>query len=62
TYPPMVIELKVNKSAEGALKHALDSEYYDALSGYHGDVILVGINYDDEKTKEHTCVIERVKV
>ncbi|MCD8201700.1 MAG: AAA family ATPase [Clostridia bacterium] len=60
-YPPMIIELKVNKSAEGALKQALDKMYQQFLSAYHGPVIVVGINYD-EKTKEHTCEIKKVPV
>ncbi|MCD8205126.1 MAG: AAA family ATPase [Clostridia bacterium] len=60
-YPPMIIELKVNKSAEGALRQAFDKMYQEFLSAYHGPVIVVGINYD-EKTREHTCEIKRVPV
>ncbi|MCD8201832.1 MAG: AAA family ATPase [Clostridia bacterium] len=57
-YPPMVVELKIDKSAEGALAQIEEKEYYNFMPNYHGDVILVGINYDD-KTKDHTCVIRK---
>ncbi|MCD8201302.1 MAG: hypothetical protein LUD47_04475, partial [Clostridia bacterium] len=57
-YPPMVVELKVDKSADGALAQIEEKEYYNFMPNYHGEVILVGINYDN-KTKEHTCVIRR---
>ncbi|MCD8201485.1 MAG: AAA family ATPase [Clostridia bacterium] len=60
-YPPMIVELKVDKSAEGAIEQALDKEYFDFLHSYHGDVVVVGINYDED-TKQHTCEIKRVKV
>ena len=53
----MIIELKWNKSAEGALKQIKDRGYQHILQNYGGEVILVGINYDAE-TKEHKCVIE----
>lgn len=57
--PALVIELKHNKSAESALKQIRDKNYCQALNQYQGDVLFVGINYD-EKTKEHQCKIEKV--
>ncbi|MCQ2191268.1 MAG: ATP-binding protein [Paludibacteraceae bacterium] len=57
--PALVIELKHNKSAESALQQIKDKNYCQALTQYQGDVLFVGINYD-EKTKEHTCKIEKV--
>lgn len=37
------------------------TETYDALEGYTGEIMLVGINYDREsKNKLHSCVIEKV--
>lgn len=33
--------------------------YTEALGGYRGEVLLVGINYD-KKNKEHQCVIEQM--
>lgn len=57
--PAMVIELKHNKSAESALQQIKDKNYCQALNNYKGDLLFVGISYD-EKTKEHKCKIERM--
>ena len=57
--PAMVIELKRNSSAESGLAQIRDKQYFDSLSHYRGNLLLVGINYD-EKEKTHTCRIERV--
>ena len=59
--PAMVIELKYDKSAQGAICQIKDKKYASALKDYQGDILLVGINYDKE-TKEHSCVIERERV
>ena len=56
--PAMIIELKHNRSAESAIDQIKKKEYFDSLSKYEGDLIFVGINYD-EKEKTHTCRIER---
>ena len=58
--PAMVIELKHNKCADSAIDQIKEKKYFDSLSHYTGDLLLVGINYD-EKTKEHECRIERFK-
>ena len=57
--PAMVIELKWNKTSEGAIAQMKDRNYPAVLKAYGGDVILVEINYS-EKTNRHTCRIERV--
>ena len=57
--PAIVIELKYNKSAEGAIKQIKEKQYVEALKGYAGEVVLVGINYD-KRSKQHDCVIERI--
>lgn len=57
-YPAMIIELKRNKTAESALDQIKDRQYFDSLSKYSGNLIFVGINYDEEE-KTHTCKIER---
>ncbi len=57
--PAMVIELKHNKSSETALQQIKDKRYDDALKHYRGDLLFVGINYD-EKTKKHECKIEKL--
>ena len=57
--PAIVVELKYNHSAESGLEQIKERRYADSLREYVGDVVLVGISYD-EKTKEHSCVIERM--
>ena len=58
TKAALIIELKHNKSAETALTQIREKRYFESLSAWHGDVIFVGVNYD-EKTKKHECKIER---
>ena len=57
--PAMIIELKWNKSTEGAIGQIKDRNYPAVLEEYGGEILLVGVNYD-EKAKEHTCQIERL--
>ena len=56
--PAMIIELKRNGSTESALSQIREKKYFDSLSHYEGDLLFVGVNYD-EATKTHTCEIER---
>lgn len=56
--PAMIIELKWNKHAEGAIEQIKTNGYGNVLKEYGGEIVLVGVNYD-EKTKVHTCVIEK---
>ena len=56
--PALLIELKWNHSSGGAIEQIKENGYCDAISGYGGDILLVGINYD-EKEKVHTCQIEK---
>lgn len=55
--PALVVELKFEQSAEGAITQIKEKKYANALKGYRGNVLLVGINYSKD-TKEHTCRIE----
>ena len=56
--PAMIVELKWGHSAEEAIEQIKRKNYLDCLQNYHGEVLLVGVNYDKEK--HHTCKIERV--
>lgn len=56
--PAMVVELKYNHSAEGAIAQIKEKRYVESLKEYHGNLLLVGINYNKD-TKKHTCVIEK---
>lgn len=57
--PALVIELKWDKSSEGAIQQIKERDYPAILKDYGGEVVLVGINYEVKK-KVHSCVIERV--
>lgn len=61
--PALLIELKWNRSAEGAIRQIKDKHYPAALNGYGGVLLLVGIAYDRDgkgEGKRHTCSIEKV--
>ena len=58
--PAVVIELKWDKSASGALAQIKNKNYGDALKDYQGNLLLVGINYD-KTTKKHECLIEKIQ-
>jgi len=57
--PALVVELKWNKSPEGAVRQIKEKNYPAVLKGYSGEIVIVGISYDAKK-KEHSCVIKRV--
>ena len=59
-YPALVVELKWDKTAETALAQIKEKKYPQSIDGYTDEILLVGINYD-KKTKEHTCVIEKME-
>ncbi|MCD8362728.1 MAG: ATP-binding protein [Lachnospiraceae bacterium] len=56
--PAMLVELKCDKSADGAIQQIKEKRYDGALKAYVGNLLLVGINYD-KATKIHFCVIEK---
>ena len=58
--PAMIVELKWGHSAEEAIDQIKRKDYLDCLQNYHGEVLLVGVNYDKEK--HHTCKIERAVI
>ena len=58
--PALVVELKYNKTADTAIQQIKDRHYTQALEGYSGEILLVGINYDkDNADKPHSCIIEK---
>lgn len=61
--PALVIELKYDKSAHTAIQQIKDRHYTQALEGYAGEILLVGVNYDkNNKAKPHTCMIEKMEL
>ena len=55
--PALVVELKWDKTASGAIQQIKGKNYCRSLEDYQGNLLLVGINYN-VKTKEHECEIE----
>ena len=56
--PALLVELKWNKTKEAAIAQIKEKNYMNVLKNYHGNILLVGINYNQE-TKEHSCLIEK---
>ena len=56
--PAMIVELKRNQSTGAALAKIENKQYFNVMDKYHGDLLLVAVNYD-ENTNEHTCGIKR---
>ena len=58
---PMIVELKVNSSPSEAIKQIKDKQYFNALGSYKGEVLLLGISYND-KTLKHDSMVEIIKL
>ncbi|MBR4095750.1 MAG: AAA family ATPase [Oscillospiraceae bacterium] len=56
--PAMVIELKYNNTAETAIEQIKAKNYTEKLEAFSGEILIVGISYDDNKG--HSCVIEKI--
>ena len=62
-WPALVIELKWNESAEGAIAQILKKKYPESLKDFGSDIIFVGISYDKEANsgeRKHTCKIVKM--
>ena len=57
--PALVVELKWNDAAEGAIAQIRDRNYAALPSDIVDEVLLVGVSYN-KKTKVHSCAIESV--
>lgn len=57
--PALILELKWDKTAEGAIDQIKNKRYIAALKEYKGNILLVGINYE-KKSKKHQCKIEKI--
>ena len=55
--PALIIELKWNKSAAGAIAQIKRRQYPDSLQAYKGSILLVGLSYH-KRAKKHSCIIE----
>lgn len=59
--PALLLELKWDKTAEGAINQIKSKGYVSALKEYKGNILLVGINYE-KKNKKHECRIEKFEI
>ena len=60
--PALVVELKYDRSVSSAIQQIRDRHYTQALEGYTGEILLVGITYNKEaRDKPHSCVIEKME-
>ena len=59
--PALILELKWDKTAEGAIRQIKNKGYISALKEYKGNILLVGINYE-KKSKKHQCRIEKFEM
>ena len=55
----MIVELKWDQTASGALAQIKEKNYGKALEEYSGSLLLVAVNYN-KKEKKHECLIEKV--
>ena len=63
--PALVVEMKWDKAAEGAITQIKKRNYPAAIKDFGGEILLVGINYDKDAPvgeRKHTCVIEKYQV
>ena len=64
-WPVLVVELKWNKSVDGAIDQILKKKYPSAIEDYGKPILLVGITYDKDAesgTRKHKCKIIEYKV
>ncbi|MCI8577302.1 MAG: AAA family ATPase [Lachnospiraceae bacterium] len=59
--PVLLIELKWDKTEDGAISQIRRNHYPEVLADYGGDILLVGINYH-VKSQRHCCKIERYRM
>ena len=60
--PALVIELKWNQTAKGAIGQIKERRYPEAIREYGGEILLVGVNYNKDGPvgkRKHTCIIEK---
>ena len=57
--PAVIVELKWNHSAETAIEQIKRKEYVKSLKDYSGEILMVGISYDKNAEKHHTCMNDR---
>ncbi|MBD5089442.1 MAG: AAA family ATPase [Clostridiales bacterium] len=59
--PALVVELKYDKTAKGAVEQIKEKNYPKTIESYVGKILLVGVNYE-KQNKSHSCIIEEWEV
>ncbi|MDO4299657.1 MAG: AAA family ATPase [Lachnospiraceae bacterium] len=59
--PAIIVELKWDESADGAIRQIEKKEYIQALKEYSGNLLLVGVNYN-KKSRKHECRITECRM
>lgn len=59
--PVLLIELKWNRTSEGAIRQIREKRYPAVFEGFDRELVLVGISYN-ENTKKHSCAIEKLRI
>ena len=54
--PLLLVELKWDKSAAGAISQIKKKHYIQVIEDFGGDILMVGINYNSEIEKTDTCL------
>ncbi|MBP1562399.1 MAG: hypothetical protein J6C38_01620 [Oscillospiraceae bacterium] len=57
-YATSGINSELPNSADNALEQIKQKNYTEKLNAFSGEILLVGISYDD--SKGHTCKIEKI--
>ena len=58
----MVLELKWDKTAEGAISQIKNKGYVSALKEYKGNILLVGINYEKKSGLKAMAKLEAERI
>ncbi len=64
-WPALVIELKWNENAEGAIAQILNKKYHESLQDFGSGIVLVGISYSKDAPggdRKHSCRIIKINV
>lgn len=60
--PALVVELKYDRNVTSAIQQIKNRHYTQALEGYAGEILLVGITYHrDRPDKPRSCLIEKME-
>ena len=59
--PALLVELKWDRSAHGALAQIQEKSYCQGLQDYKGRLLLVGVNYN-KADRKHSCLIEEAVI